>query len=275
MEKRIDVTAGADGQGNDGADNIQAGGEDAGEETGTEGAEGAEELVDDEQHDDAKGEKLPEKIQKMLDKRIGKEVGKRKTAEERATLAETELKELRGRVDADDAEIALTAARDLGVLPEVIGKGQAEGMINLRKAKTNVKYLERALEDAEGDEITIGGNVYTKKQVKESLRGYRDDVENLEPKYGGLEHEAKKKMLAIMRLGQQAERAGWKPGQKPAEAVKPSTDVKPAPKKIADDEQPARVRRRDEADVGRDEKPGESLESFFDRQEKDKAKARH
>jgi len=270
MEKMIDVTAGEDGQGNDGADDIQAGGED--------GKAKVTEVADDD-HDDAGDEKdqhkLPEKVQAMVDKRIGKIVGKQKAAEERATLAETELKELRGRVDADDAEIALTAARDLGVLPEVIGKGQAEGMINLRKAKTNVKYLERALEDAEGDEITIGGNTYTKKQVKESLRGYRDDVENLEPKYGGLEHEAKKKMLAIMRLGQQAERAGWKPGQKPSEAVKPGTDVKPKPKTIADDEPPARVRRREESDVSREGTPGESLESFFERQEKDKAKARH
>ena len=268
MVKLIDVTADVDGQEVDGVEN--AGGEDVVAEVAD-----ADETHDEPEEEVDKSEKWTDKQQAVFNKRIGKIVGKQKAAEERATLAETELKELRGRVDADDAEIALTAARDLGVLPEVIGKGQAEGMINLRKAKTNVKYLERALEDAEGDEITIGGNAYTKKQVKESLRGYRDDVENLEPKYGGLEHEAKKKMLAIMRLGQQAERAGWKPGQKPAEAVKPSADVKPAPKKIADDEPPARVRRRDETDVGRDSKPGESLESYFDRQEKEKAKARH
>ena len=274
MKNLIDVTAGVDGQEVDEGATVSPGGED-GKDQVVEVVD--EDLDPDGSHDEPEKDhqKLPEKVQKMVDKRIGKEVGKRKTAEERATLAETELKELRGRVDADDAEIALSAARDLGVLPEVIGKGQAEGMMNLRKAKANAKYLERALEDADGDEIEINGKTYTKKQVRESLRGYRDDVENLEPKYGGLEHEAKKKMLAIMRLGQQAEKAGWKPGQKPAEAVKPSDEVKPKPKTIADDEPPARVRRLAEKDVSREADQGESLEEMFNRMEKEKAKTRH
>jgi hypothetical protein len=210
MAKLIDATAGEQGQESDG-DIIDAGGE-GGNEQGAEVEEKAEETEEPHDEPEEGQHRLTEKQQAAVDKRIGKEVAKRKSLEERATQAETELKTLRERADAEDADIVLNAASEFGVLPEVIGKGQAEGMLNLRKAKQNEKILRRALDRAEGDEVTIAGETYTRKQVKESLYGYEEQVERLEPKYGGVEREAKKRMLEIVRLGQAAVRAGWKPG---------------------------------------------------------------
>jgi len=286
MEKMIDVTAGGEqGQVADG-DVMNAGGEGVTEKD-TEVEEVAEETED--AHDEPEeSHKLTEKQQAAVDKRIGKEVAKRKALEERATQAETELKSLRERADAEDADVVLNAANEFGVLPEVIGKGQAEGMLNLRRAKENQKFLRRALDRADGDEITIQGETYTRKQVKDSLYGYEEQVERLEPKFGGVEREAKKRMLEIVRLGQAAAKAGWKPGAPrqgaalPGEAV-PKQPAKPpagAGHSQDDDEPPARVRTGEKAGKGREQdsgglREGESLSQYYDRLEREKAKQRH
>jgi hypothetical protein len=280
---RIDVTAGEQGQEVSSDEPIIAEGEDGVTEQseGAEGAEGAEENHDEPGEDDQ--HKLPEKIQKQVDKRIGKEVAKRKVLEERATQAETELKALRERVDADDADTVLQAASEFNVLPEVIGKGQAQGMLDLRRAKQNVKALGRALEETDGDEIILQGKTYDRKSVKKALFDYRDEVERLEPKFGHLEHEAKKAMLEIVRLGQAAKRAGWKPGQKAAAetptAVKPKPEAARKPEED-DDKPPARVRKAEGSERSREQdsggrREGESLADYFDRIDKDKAKQRH
>lgn len=286
---RIDVTAGEQGQEVSSDEPIIAEGEDGVnlDSEGTEGTKGTKDTDEEIDDHDEPGEddqhKLPEKIQKQVDKRIGKEVAKRKVMEERATQAETELKALRERVDADDADTVLQAAREFNVLPEVIGKGQAQGMLDLRRAKQNVKALGRALEETDGDEITLQGETYDRKSVKKALFDYWDEVERLEPKFGHLEHEAKKAMLEIVRLGQAAKRAGWKPGQKAA--AETPTAVKPKPeaarKPVADDDEPpARVRKAEgsERNRGQDSggrREGESLADYFDRIDKDKAKQRH
>ncbi len=291
MTMQIDVTAGGNGQGASGDEPIIAEGEGAELEHGDEGTtrqgESDPDLDEQGEHDEPKKKnqpKLPEDIQAQVDRRIGKEVAKRKQIEERATQAETELKELRERVDADDADIVFQAASEFNILPEVIGKGQAAGMLELRRAKQNVKALERALDGAEGDEITIQGKTYDRKTVKQSLYDYRDDVERLEPKFGGIERDAKKRMLDIMRLGQAAQRAGWKPGQKaaaePEKVQKAKPDASRKPESEDDDVPPARVRqvagnvRGQEKDSG-GRLPGESLAAYFDRQEREKAKPRH
>jgi hypothetical protein len=290
MANKIDVTAGGE-QGQE-ADGIVmgAGGEGAELETETneEGKPVDADVEEEGEHDEPEEDgqhKLTEKQQAKVDKRIGKEVAKRKASEERATQAETELKTLRERADAEDADIVLNAASEFNILPEVIGKGQAEGMLNLKRAKDNQKFLRRALDRADGDEITIQGKTYTRAEVKESLWGYEEQVEKLEPKYGGVEREAKKRMLEIVRLGQAAARAGWKPGQKATprqgeETQKPT--VKPPARagqsQDEGDEPPARVRREEKVKGGQDtggKREGESMAQYFDRLEREKAKAKH
>jgi hypothetical protein len=293
MANKIDVTAGGE-QGQEADGDVMGAGGEGGENQESEvrsqksedNDDGTEELEEGHDEPEEDGQhKLTEKQQAKVDKRIGKEVAKRKALEERATQAETELKTLRERADAEDADIVLNAASEFNILPEVIGKGQAEGMLNLKRAKDNQKFLRRALDRADGDEITIQGKTYTRAEVKESLWGYEEQVEKLEPKYGGVEREAKKRMLEIVRLGQAAARAGWKPGQKettrqgeevPQKPVKPP--ARAGQSQDEGDEPPARVRREEKVKGGQDtggKREGESMAQYFDRLEREKAKAQH
>lgn len=181
---------------------------------------------------EAEGEepKLSEKQQAAFDKRVGKEVGKRKSAEERAERAEVELKELRARADADDAEAVIAAAQEAGVMPELLGPGEAKGMADLSHARTNIRMLGDALEDQEGDEIVLGGKRYARADVKASLREWKDRISPLERRFGGAEQKAREKGLAIWKLGLAASRAGWKPGEKPKAVEEVEVDVEAEPK---------------------------------------------
>lgn len=265
------------------------GGEDAGDQRSEDGdqmsKDGDQKSEDgDDQHDDAKNEKLPEKVQKMLDKRIGKEVSKRKTAEERAERAESELKSLRERVDAEDAEIVLDVARNLGVLAETLPKGAAKGMEQLRFAQNAVETLQEKLEDATGDEVEIDGKNYSKADVRAKLKEYRSMEKRLSSTYSGVEAQARKDMMEIIRLGQQAKKANWKPGSK-VEAVKPKDE--PPPKKTGtprqgeadpDDEPASRVRGAEEGRRGADDSRSDDepfdLVKYYEEQDKAKKSGR-
>lgn len=259
------------------------GGEDAGSEDGDQSSEDGDGSEDgdqsDDQHDDAKKEKLPAHVQEMINKRIGKEVGKRKTAEERATALESELKSLRERADAEDADIVLDAAREFGIVADVLPKGSAKGMEQLRQAARAVETLQDALEDANGDEVEIEGKTYAKADVRAKLKEWRATEKKLNSMYGGVEAQAKKEMMDLFRLGQQAKKAGWKPGQK-QEPTKPkdTPQKKKAPEAEEpegdEDAPPSRVRGggdgRRESEVSR--KQPSSLRDFFAMQDKPKRK---
>ena len=268
---------GAKGHENDGT-LMGDGGEDAKLETETdEDGKPETDVEEEEQHDDAKHEKLPEKVQKMLDKRIGKEVGKRKTAEERAERAESELKGLRERVDAEDAEIVLDVARNLGVLADTLPKGAAKGMEQLRFAQNAVETLQERLEDATGDEVEIDGKNYSKADVRAKLKEWRATEKRLGSMYGGVEAQARKEMMEIIRLGQEAKKAKWKPGS--SEAVKPKEEP-PKKKTVTDDNEPAsRVRGAEDGRRGADDsrEDGEpfDLVKYYEDEDKAKKKTGH
>lgn len=231
------------------------------------------------EHDDAKKEKIPEHAQKMIDKKIGKLVGRAKTAEERAERAESELKGLRERVDAEDAEIVLDVARNLGVLADTLPKGAAKGMEQLRFAQNAVETLQEKLEDATGDEVEIDGKNYSKADVRAKLKEYRSMEKRLSSTYGGVEAQARKETLDLIRLGQQAKKAGWKPGSKDAVKPKDEPKGKPLPGQSTPDDEPAsRVRGADEGRRGADDSRGDdepfSLERFYEEQEKAKKSGR-
>ena len=214
------------GQGDDlmdpGAEGADEGAEHAGDEH-AEGTEGAE-VADGADKDEGKGKTpeelkiLNEKQQAAFNKFRDKEVAKRKSAEDRATAAEDEAKSLRERVNSEDGECVLAAAQACGVMPEMLGAADAKGLTDLARVKGNVRALENALEDADGDEVIIDGATYTKAQVKASLRGWRDKSDALEKRFGGVEAKARERALEVWKLGVAAKKAGWKPGQKAEKA---------------------------------------------------------
>jgi prefoldin subunit 5 len=238
---------GAEGHDKDGT-LMGDGGEDAGLETETQEEGKPETDVEEEgEHDDAKKEKLPPHVQEQVNKRIQKLDGKRKSAEERAERAETELKGLRERVDSEDSEVVLDVARNLGVLADALPKGAAKGMEQLRFAQSAVERLQETLEDATGDEVDIDGKSYSKADVRAKLKEWRATEKRLSSMYGGVEAQARKDMLEIFRLGQQAKRANWKPGSKeqPKPKDEPQKKAKETPRQgeaDPNDEPVSRVR---------------------------------
>jgi hypothetical protein len=262
------------------------GGEDAGLDADADGddnpAKGdADPDADDAgEHDDAKKEKIPEHAQKMFEKRIGKLTARAKTAEERAERAETENKSLRERVEAEDAEVVLDVARNLGVLADTLPKGAAKGMEQLRFAQNAVERLQEAIEDATGDEVDIDGKQYSKSDVRAKLKEWRTTEKRLSSMYGGVEAQARKEMMEIIRLGREAKKANWKPGSKEQPKPKEEPPKKPGTPRQSEadpDEEPAsRVRGSDkgrrEATDSRDDGEPFSLEKFYEEQEKAKPK---
>jgi hypothetical protein len=272
---------GAEGHDNDGT-LMGDGGEDGADQNSEVGSQESEDAADgtdeaDENHDDAKKEKLPPHVQEQVNKRIQKLDGKRKSAEERAERAEGELKSLRERVDAEDSEVVLDVARNLGVLADALPKGAAKGMEQLRFAQDAVERLQETLEDATGDEVEINGKSYSKSDVRAKLKEWRATEKRLSSMYGGVEAQARKDMLEIFRLGQQAKRANWKPGSKEQPKPKDEPQKKSAPKQEAADEKDEPVSRVRGGQDGERE-PGKarskpfSLVGFFEEHEEAKAK---
>jgi hypothetical protein len=268
---------GAEGHDKDGT-LMGDGGEDAALETETQEEGKPETDVEEEgEHDDAKKEKLPPHVQEQVNKRIQKLDGKRKSAEERAERAEGELKSLRERVDAEDSEVVLDVARNLGVLADALPKGAAKGMEQLRFAQDAVERLQETLEDATGDEVEINGKSYSKSDVRAKLKEWRATEKRLSSMYGGVEAQARKDMLEIFRLGQQAKRANWKPGSKEQPKPKDEPQKKAAPKQEAaeeKDEPVSRVRggQDGEREPGKARSKPFSLVGFFEEHEEAKAK---
>jgi len=280
MEGLMDgASDGAEGHDKDGT-LMGDGGEDAGLETETQEEGKPETDVEEEgEHDDAKKEKLPPHVQEQVNKRIQKLDGKRKSAEERAERAEGELKSLRERVDAEDSEVVLDVARNLGVLADALPKGAAKGMEQLRFAQSAVERLQETLEDATGDEVDIDGKSYSKADVRAKLKEWRATEKRLSSMYGGVEAQARKDMLEIFRLGQQAKRANWKPGSKeqPKPKDEPQKKAKETPRQgeaDPNDEPVSRVRggQDGEREPGKARSKPFSLVGFFEEQEEVKAK---
>jgi hypothetical protein len=166
--------------------------------------------------------KLTPEAQRAFDKRISRETRKTKEAQSRAEAAERELQTLRGRADCEDAEAVLAAAREAGVMPEILTAAESKGLADLNHAKANAKALGRVLRSTPGEELEIDGKTYTRKQVVDAQDSWEDKAVALEKRFGGVEAGARAKGLEIWRLGLAAKREGWKPG-----GAKPAPDADP------------------------------------------------
>lgn len=160
-----------------------------------------------------------------IDKRIAKLTAARKDAESRAKSAEEELAALKGSAmsDAD----ARRMAEEAGLLPELVTAAEAKSISEWRKAKANDRFLSEWLEDHDdGDELEAGGKSYSRQEVRRMRREWRDRLEELGDAPERAAKRAAEEFRALIKLGREARKAGWKPG-----AATPKAPAKPAPKK--------------------------------------------
>ena len=109
----------------------------AAEENGGSQQEPAKERHEPKDEDAELKAKLTPEAQRAFDKRLGREVRKTKEAQARAEKAESELAALRQRADSEDGEAVLAAAREAGVMPELLTAAEAKGLADLNHARAN------------------------------------------------------------------------------------------------------------------------------------------
>ena len=180
------------------------------------------------------GHKLSEAAQKAVNARIGELTAKRKAAETERDTLKAERDELAQRAEKLGDETVLNAARSAGVLPELIEKGDAARIEQWGQSERSVEVFGEWLEDNTDPEatLTIGDKEYTRAQVRDFKRQHQKKLQDLED-VPALLKTLKKDTAEIMRLGMQARKAGWKPGQKPADAPPKKLPVAPTPARTA------------------------------------------
>lgn len=214
-------TSGVTGAGDPAPDAGDAGDDGEGHDGNGDGDDG------EDTDDDAATDQSEDGKSGNIDKRIAKLTAARKDAESRAKSAEEELATLRGSAmsDAD----ARRMAEEAGLLPELVTAAEAKSISEWRKAKANEKYLSEWLEDHDdGDELEAGGKSYSRQEVRRMRREWRDRLEELGDAPEKAQKRAAEEFRALIKLGREARKAGWKPQSRGAGASSPA---KPAPKK--------------------------------------------
>jgi hypothetical protein len=178
--------------------------------------------------------KVSEEAQKAMDARCAVLTAKRKAAETERDVLKAERDELAQRSEKLGDETVLHAARSAGVLPELIEKGDAARIEQWGQSERSVEVFGEWLEDNTDPEatLTIGDKEYTRAQVRDFKRQHQKKLQDLED-VPALLKTLKKDTAEIMRLGMQAKKAGWKPGQKPADAPPKKLPVAPTPARTA------------------------------------------
>jgi len=178
--------------------------------------------------------KVSEEAQKAMDARCAVLTAKRKAAETERDGLKAERDELAQRAEKLGDETVLHAARSAGVLPELIDKGDAARIEQWGQSERSVEVFGEWLEDNTDQEatLTIGDKEYTRAQVRDFKRQHQKKLQDLED-VPALLKTLKKDTAEIMRLGMQARKAGWKPGQKPADAPPKKLPVAPTPARTA------------------------------------------
>jgi hypothetical protein len=116
----------------------------------------------------------------------------------------------------------------------LIEKGDAARIEQWGQSERSVEVFGEWLEDNTDPEatLTIGDKEYTRAQVRDFKRQHQKKLQDLED-VPALLKTLKKDTAEIMRLGMQARKAGWKPGQKPADAPPKKLPVAPTPARTA------------------------------------------
>ena len=190
------------------------------EEAGDEDDDGEEEEPEDGEGEEEDGEGEDEDLGARAKKRIGKLVGQRNEARQRVKELEAELEEAK-KTGGEDAETYIAAARESGLLPSLMSKDLAKAIERQAENKRIIANYENWLDDEENQEIEIGGETWSRKKVRARLRELRDEQEELRRRFGGEEEKMRRNVKEIFALGQQALKAGWKPGAKKPGAVPP------------------------------------------------------
>lgn len=209
MDDEID-----DGNLDDGGETVGDGEED-GDQRSEVGGRESEDDDDEVPEGKAGGVKFSEEQQRAVNGLLAKEKRSRKEAEAKLAEAEAERNELKTRYGDADGDTVLKAAREAGVMPEMMTADEAQGVTKMENAKQNSRYFTRMLRnDTESAEFDVGGKKLTRREVGNMANDWEDEAERLERKYGPVKAKAAAAAKEVWKLGLAAKKQGWMPGKK-------------------------------------------------------------
>lgn len=198
---------------------------DAGVSTETEDAtvETEEEVAEDAGAEEAgktiEKEELPKDAPEWAVKRIGKLTAKRHEAETAREAAERERDEYKAQAEKATAKYGdrdiLEAARRTGILPELMSGDEAKTLTRADQLETNIDRLEQAVIDYPEGYEDENGKTVTPQQLNTWLRSARKELKEIGDDAAALRKAKATEFRELIKLGRDAKRAGWKPGEKP------------------------------------------------------------
>lgn len=184
----------------------------------------------DEEEDGAEaGDGLPEGVKR----RFAKLTKQRKTAEERAAKAEKELEALRERSGETNPKLLMAVAQKHGILPRLLSAKDAKDIDRADKLEGRIDVLEETLEELEDsgeNEIVIGGETYTRAQLRKNLRKAKSELADFEDSVKETRKTLAARCRKLIELGLEAEKAA-KSGKKKPKPASREDDDPPAKKK--------------------------------------------
>ena len=157
---------------------------------------------------------LPPQVQETVNRRIGKMTAKYRSAEEAAQAATAERDAAQARVTeleaAKDQALAGEAVR-LGVHPEYVNEQEVKLLNTYDALMEQQGLLMDSLDDGYTD---AQGKTYSREETRRAWREVTQRLSQVAPQAESLKRDRVQQMMRHMRLGREAEKAGWKPGEK-------------------------------------------------------------
>lgn len=172
---------------------------------------------DDEEDGAEAGNGLPEGVKR----RFAKLTKQRKTAEERAAKAEKELEALRERSGETSPKLLMAVAQKHGILPRLLSAKDAKDIERADKLESRIDVLEETLEELEDNgenEIVIGGETYTRAQLRKNLRKAKSEYSDIEDTIRDTRKTLAARCRKLIELGLEAEKAEKSGKKKPKPA---------------------------------------------------------
>ncbi len=161
---------------------------------------------------------LPPHVQETVNRRIGKMTAKQRSAEEAAQAAQAERDAAQARVKeletAKDQALAAEAVR-LGVHPEYLSEQEVSLLQNYDALMDQQALLMDSLDEGYTD---ANGKTHSREETRREWREVTQRLASVAPEAQSLKRDRVQQMMRHMRLGREAEKAGWKPGAKAQQA---------------------------------------------------------
>lgn len=149
---------------------------------------------------------LPRGVKRRLDKLTAKF----RAAERERDEAQSEVERLKALSGERDPKVLLAVAEKHGILPEIMGARDAEGLRKLEKAEASLNTLEDLLdelEDSGESEATVSGKSYTLGELRRMRRQAEREQESLRETFLSVRKELSKRTAKLLKLGLAAEAA--------------------------------------------------------------------